>query len=80
MHPVKELSDLLRKKQQTQKTIGVISKVDGRSFYLIEDGKPRVATALPGDVSLYKAGDRVQLEGGVVVGKVSPRRSKKFYL
>jgi hypothetical protein len=80
MNPVESLSRILAKKEAVKTATGVVSKVEGRTVYMVDRGGTRVANILPGDASLYKPGDRVQLEGGILVGKVMPRRSKKFYL
>ena len=76
-------SDLLKQILSTKPvktTTGVVSRVEGRSVYLVEGGQTRVATALPGDASMYSPGDTVKIEGGILVGKAAPRRSKFIYL
>lgn len=76
-------SDLLKKilsKKQSYATTGIVSRVEGRSVYLLENGQMRVATSLPGDASVYSPGDAVKIEGGVLMGKAAPKRSKYVYL
>jgi hypothetical protein len=79
MNPSEMLKQLLTN-NQPQTSTGIVSRVEGRSVYLVESGRIRVATSLPGDVSIYSPGDVVKIEGGILVGKAAPRRSKYIYL
>lgn len=79
MNPSELLQKLLSGQSSGPRS-GVVSKVEGRSVYVVDKGSVRAVTSLPGDVSQYRPGDVVRLDGGVLLGKSPPRPSKYFYL
>lgn len=79
MNPALQLQKLLGPKRPSVSS-AVVSSVDGRTLYVIESGQTRVANAVAGDATAYKPGDVVRVQGSVVVGRVSPRKSKVVYV
>lgn len=79
MNPNTLLRNLINPQTPTVST-AVISAVKGRVAYIVDRGKTRAATLRPEDTTMYKAGDTVQVEGSVLIGKTSVRRSKVVYL
>lgn len=79
MNSAKLLKEMLSGAKQSMSS-AVVSAVQGRSLYVIESGQTRVASILSGDVTAYKPGDTVKVQGSVVVGRVSPRKSKVVYV
>lgn len=75
MNPANKLKSLIADVAPA-KTTAVISAVEGSTVYVVDRGQSRAASILPGDISSYKPGDTVRLEGGVVLGKDSPRKTK----
>ena len=79
MNPLDALRQLVAEKSAAKST-AVVSRVEGQTLFLVDKGQSRAATMLPGDISRYKPGDSVVVEGGVVVGKDTARRTKYVYI
>lgn len=79
MNSAKLLKDLLGGRRPSLSS-ATVSAVQGSSLYVIESGQTRVATIIAGDATAYKPGDIVKIQGSVVVGRVSPRKSKVVYV
>ena len=65
---------------QKSRSVSSVLKIEGRNVFVTEKGQTRVVNLLPGDASVYKAGDQIIVEGGLVIGRTNVRQSKVLYL